>query len=261
MKKKLIVLLSACVILGTTFLSGCGNSSNSSTSQSTEKKKYTIATDATYAPFEFEKGGKYIGIDMDLLNAIAKEENFDVDIKPMNFNGIIPALTSNQIDGAIAGISITDARKKALDFSNGYYDSGLALVTKKDNTTIKSIKDLTNKTLAVKKGTSGATFAELNKSKYNSTIKYFDDTTSMFQEVKNGNADVTFEDYPVIAYGITQDPNSGLKIIGAKLTSVPYGFAVNKGSNKELLQKFNDGLKKLKANGEYDKIVSKYIKM
>jgi glutamine transport system substrate-binding protein len=259
MKKIFIIVFAASVVLATTLLSGCGNSS-SSTSQTTEKKKYTIATDATYAPFEFEKDGKYVGIDIDLLNAIAKEENFEVDIKPMNFEGIIPALTSNQIDGAIAGISITDKRKEVLDFSDGYYNSGLALVGKKDNTQITSINDLTGKTFAVKKGTAGATFAESIKDKYKATLKYFDDSTSMFQAVKNGNADVTFEDYPVIAYEITQDPDSDLRVIGDKLTTVPYGFAVNKGSNPELLQKFNAGLKKLKANGQYDKIVNKYIK-
>lgn len=254
MKKKLITALTLAV-LTSTLLVGCG-----STEKTTEKKKYAIATDATYAPFEYEQDGKYVGIDMDLLNAIAKEENFDVDLKPMNFKGIIPALTANQIDGAIAGITITDARKEQLDFSEGYYDSGLALVVKKDNTAINSIDDLKGKTFAVKKGTAGSKFAEDNKDKLGATIKYFDDTPTMFQEVINGNADATFEDYPVIAYSLTVNPDGGLRIAGNKLTSDPYGFAVNKGQNKELLSKFNEGLKKLKDNGEYDKIVAKYIK-
>lgn len=256
MKKKLITSITLALVLTSSLLVGCGSSGSSTT----EKKKYTIATDATYAPFEFEKDGKYVGIDIDILNAIAKEENFDVDLKPMNFKGIIPALTANQVDGSISGMTITDERKKSLDFSDGYYDSGLALVVKKDNTAINSINDLKGKTFAVKKGTAGAKYAEDNKDKLNATIKYFDDTPSMFQEVVNGNADATFEDFPVIAYTIAVNPNEGLRIAGDKLTSDPYGFAVNKGKNKELLDKFNDGLKKLKASGEYDKIVSNYIK-
>lgn len=259
MKKKLITAITVAAILTTSLLAGCGNGADNNTSQTNAKKKYTIATDATFAPFEFQKDGKYIGVDIDLLNAIAKEENFEVDLKPMNFNGIIPALASNQIDGAISGMTITDERKKTLDFSDKYYDSGLAMVVKNDNTSIKSLNNLTGKTFAVKKGTSGAEFAEKNKNKYKATIKYFDDSLSTFQEVKNGNADVTFEDYPVIAYSISVNTSKTLKIVGEKLTSEPYGFAVNKGKNKELLDKFNEGLKKIKANGQYDKILAKYI--
>ena len=80
-------------------------------------KKYIIATDATYAPFEFQENGKYIGIDVDLITEIAKAEGFEFELKPMDFGGIIPALQSGQIDGAIAGASITDERKKSVDFA------------------------------------------------------------------------------------------------------------------------------------------------
>ena len=67
----------------------------------------------------------YKGIDVELLEAIAKEEGFEYDLKPMDFQAVIPGLTSGQLDGAIAGISITDERKQALDFSDGYFESGL----------------------------------------------------------------------------------------------------------------------------------------
>lgn len=260
MKKFLTKILAITVIAAG--LVGCGNNSTTTSGTSDKKfsKKYVIATDATYAPFEFEKDGKYTGIDIDLLAAIAKVEGFEYELKPMDFKGIIPALQANQIDGAIAGMGITDERKKVLDMSNGYFESGLSAVVKKDNDKIKSEADFKGKIFAVKKGTLGSKYAEENKDKLGITIKYFDDTPSMMQEVKNANADVTFEDYPVIAYMITVDPNSGLQIVGEKLMKQDYGFAVKKGENKELLAAFNDGLKKLKENGEYDKIVSKYIK-
>ncbi|AAK78096.1 ABC transporter permease subunit [Clostridium acetobutylicum] len=242
-------------------LTGCENSNSNSDKSKTSSKKYTIATDATYAPFEFRTGSDYQGIDIDILSAIAKKENFTYDLKPMNFNGIIPALQSNQVDGSVSGMSINDERKKTLDFSNSYYDSGLCVVAKSDNKSVKTINDIKGKTAALKKGTAGAAYAEANKEKYGLTLKYFDDSPSMFQAVMNGNADITLEDYPVIAYKISIDKNSGLKIVGdEKITTSPYGFAVKKGTNKELLKKFNDGLKKIKADGEYDKIISKYIK-
>ncbi|HBM75641.1 MAG TPA: glutamine ABC transporter substrate-binding protein [Clostridiaceae bacterium] len=259
MKRKITTAISILLIIASMFITGCG--SKAATGQPNKSiKKYTISTDATYAPFEFEKDNKYVGIDIDLLNEISKLEGFEYELKPMDFKGIIPALTSNQIDGAIAGITITDERKQALDFSDGYFESGLSLVVSKDNNSIKSVDDLMGKKVAIKKGTAGATFAEENKDKYKLSIKYFDDTPSMFQEVVNGNADATFEDYPVIAYEVSVDPNSKLKIAVDKIYKAYYGFTVKKGSNKELIDMFNDGLKKLKDNGEYDKIVKKYIK-
>ena len=253
------VLIVATVTMG---LVGCGNSGTATSNNSDKKfsKKYVIATDATYAPFEYEKDGKYIGIDMELLASIAKVEGFEYELKPMDFKGIIPALQANQIDGAIAGMGITDERKNVLDMSSGYFESGLSAVAKKDNDKIKSEADFKGKIFAVKKGTLGSKYAEENKDKLGITIKYFNDTPSMMQEVKNGNADITFEDYPVIAYMISVDPTSNLKIVGEKITKQDYGFAVKKGSNKELVDAFNDGIKKLKANGEYDKIVGNYIK-
>jgi len=177
----------------------------------------------------------------------------------MDFNGIIPGLTSNQLDGAIAGISITDERKQSLDFSEGYFVSGLSMVVNKTNTSINGESDLKGKSASIKKGTAGAKFAEDNQGKYELKLSYFEDSPSMFQAVENGNVDFLLEDYPVIAYKIKVDTGAKLKIAGKKLTNVDYGFAVKKGSNQELLKKFNEGLKKIKDNGQYDKIVDQYI--
>ncbi len=171
----------------------------------------------------------------------------------------IPALVSNQLDGAIAGISMTEDRKKSLDFSDGYFDSGLSIVTNKENTTINGEADLKGKSVAIKKGTAGSQFAEDNKDKYGLKLNYFEDSPTMFLDVENGNSDFLLEDYPVIAYKIKVDSGSKLKMAGDKITNVEYGFAVNKGKNTELLKKFNEGLKKIKDNGEYDKIVNQYI--
>jgi polar amino acid transport system substrate-binding protein len=259
MNKKTLVGILLAGIMSVSVLSGCGAAKNDSSKSGDGNKKYIIACDSKYAPFSFEENGKYKGIDVELLAAIAKEENFDYELKPMDFNGIIPGITSNQLDGAIAGMSITDERKKTLDFSDGYFQSGLSLVVNKDNTDIKSVDDLNGKSASLKKGTAGSQFAEDNQSKYNLKLNYFDDSPSMFQAVENKNCDFLLEDYPVVAYKIKIDPNSKLKIVGDKLTNVDYGFAVKKGENADLLKKFNDGLKKIKENGEYDKIVSQYI--
>ena len=250
MKKLSAILLMLVLVTG--LLTGCGGKKES------EEKVYTIATDAAYAPFSFEVDGKYAGIDVDILDAIAKIEGFEYELKPMNFNGIIPGLTANQLDAAIAGMSITEERAKVLDFSNGYYESGIVAVVNASNDSIKSESDFVGKRFAVKKGTTGAKYVEDNTDALKASIRYFDDSPSMFQEVINGNADITFEDLPVIGYQISLDKDSKLKIVGDKLTKADYGFAVKKGKNQELLEKFNSGLKKLKESGEYEEILNKY---
>ena len=261
MKKRIIISALMASVLSLALFTGCGSSNGDSTDggKSEENKKYIIACDAKYAPLSFEENGKYKGIDVELLDAIAKVEGFEYELKPMDFNGIIPGLTANQLDGAIAGMSITDERKQVLDFSDSYLESGLSIVVNANNTEINGISDLKDKSAAVKKATSGSKFAEDNQQKYNLKLNYFDDSPTMFLDVENGNSDFLVEDYPVIAYKIKTDGSDKLRIAGDKLSKANYGFAVNKGKNAELLQKFNDGLKKIKENGEYDKIVGQYI--
>ena len=231
----------------------CGNKSQGG------NKKYIIVTDTSFPPFEYKKDGKYTGIDIELLEAIGKLEGFEVEFKPMDFGGLIPALQSGQLDGVIAGASITEERKKTVDFSDPYYESGLVALVNKNNTNIKELKDLEGKRIVVKNGTAGAKFAEDNlKGKAN--IRVFEDSASTLKAVENNQADAAFEDYPVIAYTIKVNPNLNVKIGTEKLTSNDYGFMVKKGANQELLEKFNKGLKTLKENGEYQKIVDKYTK-
>ncbi len=260
---KKFMAMAALVVFAGAALAGCGSDEKSSSSSSggaAKAKHYTIACDAKYAPFSMEVDGKYKGIDVELLAAIAKAEGFDYELKPMDFSGIIPGLVSGQIDGAIAGMNITDERKKSVDFSDGYIQSGLAVVVGKDNTSIQKVEDLNGKTAAVKKGTTGAKFAEDNQAKYNLNVTYYDDSPSMMLAVANGNADFLMEDYPVINYQIKIGEQGKLKIAVDSVIAPPsYGFAVKKGENAELLKMFNEGLKKIKADGTYDKIVGEYI--
>lgn len=202
--KKAVSLIGAVAVLSIALV-GCGNNNSASTAKSTDKPKdktYIIACDTKYAPFSMEVNGVYKGIDVEIIDAISKEEGFKYELKPMDFNGIIPGLVSGQIDGSIAGMNITEDRKKSVDFSDPYYTSAYAVVVNNNNDSIHKLEDITGKTAAVKKGTTGAKFAEDNKEKYNLNISYFDDSPSMMMAVSNGNADFLFEDLPVIAYQI-----------------------------------------------------------
>lgn len=248
------ILLFSMLMIFTVFMAACGNDNTAGD----KNKVYTVGVDTTYPPFEFKEGNQYKGIDIDLINAIAKDQGFKIKLSPMDFGGIIPAMQANQLDVAIAGMSITDERKKVVDFSDPYFKAGLIVVVKKDNNDIKSVNDLKGKTVAVKKGTTGAKYAQDNASKLGIKVVEFNDSPSMFQEVSNGNADALIEDYPVITYAIAKK-DLGLKTVGDRLNGDQYGIAVLKGQNQDLLTKINKGLADLKKNGSYDKIVNSYL--
>jgi len=257
MKKfKLLSILLALTLL----IAACGaKDEKSGSSESEEESKvYKVGVDTTYPPFEFEEAGEYKGIDIDLINAIAKNQGIEIELSPMDFGGIIPAMQADQLDIAIAGMSITDDRKKVVDFSEAYFDAGLTLVIKDSNVEITSLEDLKGKKLAAKKGTTGAKFATENAAEYGFEVVQFNDSPSMFQEVANGNADALIEDYPVIAYAIAQN-DLGLKTVGERLNGDQYGIAVLKGKNQDILEKINAGLAELREDGTYDEIINTYL--
>lgn len=222
-------------------------------------KTFTIATDTTFAPFEFRdpSTGELVGIDMDILRAIAKDQGFEVNIQSLGFQAALSAVTSGQADGVIAGMSITDERKKIFDFSEPYFDSGVQMAVAKNNDTIKGYEDLKGQTVVAKSGSEGLAEAEKLSKQYGFTVKPLDQSATMYESVKNQSAVAVFDDYPVLAYGITQ--GNGLKVVTEKIPGGQYGFAVAKGKNGELLSAFNDGLAKLKASGEYQQILDKYL--
>lgn len=268
MKKFLATICAAVLVVGV--LAGCGateeapatNETEQTTEETTETteegKVYVIATDTTFAPFEFQaEDGSYVGIDMDLLAAIAEDQGFEYELQVLGFSAAVTALEAQQVDGVIAGMSITDARKEIFDFSEPYFDSGVVMGIAADNETITSYEDLRGQKVAVKTGTEGADFANSIAEEYELELVYFDDSAYMYEDVKLGNTVACFEDYPVLGYGISQ--NIGLKIVTEKEQGSSYGFAVSKGLNPELIEMFNAGLANLQADGTYQTILDTYI--
>jgi polar amino acid transport system substrate-binding protein len=250
MKKGLIAGLLICLLAaGGLYAKGNGDKRG---------KSFVIATDTTFAPFEFQDENRnYVGIDIELLAAIAEDQGFTYNLKPLGFSAAVAALESSQADGVIAGMSITEERRQKYDFSAPYYDSGVVMAIRADNNTVKGYADLKGQRVAVKTGTEGATFAESIKDKYGFTLVYFDESPFMYEEVKTGKSAACFEDYPVMGYGISQ--GNGLKMVTEMERGSSYGFAVLKGKNKELLKKFDAGLANIKNSGKYQEILDKYI--
>ena len=220
---------------------------------------YIIATDTVFAPFEFtDADNNFVGIDVDLLAAIAEDQGFEYELQSLGFDAALLAVESGQADGVIAGMSITEARKEKFDFSDSYYDAGVTMAVAKGSS-VASFDDLKSQKVAVKTGTNGAEFAKSIADQYGFEIVEFSDSPTMYQDVITGNTVACFEDYPVMAYNIQQ--GAGMEMPGdVNESTTPYGFAVKKGENAELLAMFQAGLANIKANGKYDEIVAKYTK-
>ena len=220
-------------------------------------KVYKIATDTTFAPFEFEnENGEMVGVDLDLLKAIAEDQGFQYDLVVAGFSAAVTGLEAGEYDGVIAGMSINPEREEKYDFSEPYYDSGVGMAVAADSD-IASYDDLNGKTVAAKIGTEGCTFAESIADQYGFTIIQFEDSASMYQDVLAGNSVACFEDYPVLGYEISR--GTALKLPLEMERGSSYGFATLKGANPELVEMFNAGLKNLKDSGKYDEILNTYI--
>lgn len=213
-----------------------------------------VATDTAFVPFEFKEGDKYVGFDIDLWDAIAKEIGVTYELQPMDFNGIIPALQTGQVDVALAGITIKDERKKVIDFSDGYYDSGFLLMVPADSG-IKSADDLKGKSLAVKTGTSATDYA---KEHFTETeLRQFPNIDNAYLELQTGRVDAAMHDTPNVLYYVATAGGGKVKAVGEQMMAHEYGIGFPKGS--ELVGKVNAALANMKSDGRYGEIYKKWF--
>ncbi|HEM3667350.1 TPA: ABC transporter substrate-binding protein/permease [Streptococcus suis] len=230
---------------------------NASAKATPVKSSYTIVADSSFAPFEYQdESGNYVGIDMELIKAIAEQQGFTITIQNPGFDAALNAVQAGQADAVIAGMSITEARKEIFDFSNAYYTSNILLAVK-NGSDIASYEDLEGKTVGAKNGTASYSFLEENNAKYGYTLKAFDEASSMYDSLNSGSIDALMDDEAVLLYAIQQGRDFATPIPGEK--SGEYGFAVKKGANPELIEMFNNGLAALVESGKYDEILNKYF--
>lgn len=253
MKKTLAVILSAAMAVSCMGFTAFAEDASGDAD-------YVIATDTVFKPFEYtDESGEFVGIDVDLLAAIAKDQGFTYKLNSLGWDSAIAACQAGQADGMIAGASITDERKQSgWMFSDGYYMATQSMFTS-EKSDISGFDDLKGKTVGAKTGTQGAAYAESLKDQYGFTITYYEDSPTMYQAVLGGQAVAGFEDTPIMAASI-QDGELALKIVeGTENDGAPYGFAVFNKDEQELLDKFNAGLKDIVADGTYEKIIAKYL--
>lgn len=250
MKKVLALIMAVALIASVAALAGCANNSDDA------EKTYIIYSDNAFAPFEYldTETNEYVGVDMDIMAAIAEDQGIKYEMHNEGFDASMGAVQSGQADAMIAGMTINEERQKKFDFSDPYFDDGQVIVAKAGTT----MEDLNGKTVAAKTSTIGGEYAESIKDDYGFTINYYEGSDNMYQAVMTGADVACVEDFSVIGYAI-KTGEVDLTILSDEPANVKgYGFAVQKGKNAELIEKFNAGLKNIKASGKYDEILAKY---
>lgn len=237
--KKILIVLSICLLL-----CGCKKNDN----------ELVMVTEAGFAPYEYYENGEIVGVDVEIANEIAKNLNKTLVIKDIYFDSIINELKSGKADFAIAGISITEERKKEVDFSNEYISSKQIVIVK-NNSSINSINQINRKIIAVQLGSVADDYVTNNNITNNIVRqkKYL----SMIEDLKAEKVDLIIMD-ELPAKEILKN-NDGLKILDGYIFEDNYAVAVKKG-NTELLNQINEVIDKLKQNGKIDEYLLKYSK-
>lgn len=259
-KKAVIFCMIVLVALMT--LAGCGASTPAAKKEETnamaelkKKGKIVVGTASGYFPFEMtDKKGELVGFDIDVAKAIAKELGAQVEFQNYAFSGLIPALQAKKVDIVIAGLTITDKRKEAVDFSDTYFKSGQALLINKKYPDIKSWEDLdkAGNVIAVSMGTTADQTA--TKMFKNATVKKFESSAYAGLELINGKAAAVVDETPWVAIYHRQHPENTYPIL-EPFTTENLGIAVPKG-NRAMVTFLNEFLKKYNGSEEYKKSYS-----
>ncbi|MFO7764854.1 MAG: glutamine ABC transporter substrate-binding protein GlnH [Pelovirga sp.] len=239
MKKSLAFILAAFLMLtGTSFA-----------------ERLNVGTDTAFVPFEFKgQDGEYTGFDIDLWAEIATRIGKEYTLRPMDFNGLIPGLTTGNLDVALAAIFIKAEREKSIDFSHPYFRAGLKVLVSSDNTDIQGPADLEGKVVAVKLGTATVEYVEsLNPER----IVKFPNIDQAYLEVVTGGADAAMHDTPNVLYYVAEAGQGRVKAVGPDVKAAQYGIAFPLGS--PLRKDVNVALLEMMEDGTYDELYVKWF--
>ena len=283
----LVALLSAAVIVGcgssnsssstTTSSSAASPSTTSSTTSTSSgsnpavaalvpaalksKGTLTVAADASYAPNEFiaSDGHTVIGMDADLMKALATAMGLKIKIVNATFDSIIPGLASGKYDVGASSFTDTKEREKTVDFVD-YLTAGESFYTKASGgTTINTIADLCGHTVAVEKGTTEQADANTQSKKCKAagkpavTVLPFPDQNGANLALSSGRAQLGFADSPPAEYQVKKS-NGQFKLVGQSYANAPYGLAVPKNSG--LAKPIQAAILALMKNGQYKAILT-----
>ena len=254
MKKYLALLLAAIMALS---LAACASTSKT---EETASAKLTMATEATFPPYEYYDGDAIVGIDVEVAQAIAEKLGMELEVTDIAFDSIIPGIQTGKYDMGMAGMTVTDERKEQVNFSDSYA-TGVQVVIVKDDSPITSVDDLfadgASTVVGTQAGTTGFIYATSDIEDVGlGTVKSFGKTTDAVEALKNGQVDcVILDNEPAKALVAA---NEGLHILDTEYAVEDYAMAIAK-ENTDLLEKVNKALSELTADGTLQSIVDKYI--
>jgi len=221
-----------------------------------QERMITVGTSVEGKPFSFYQDGKWVGFDLDLLAEIAQESKFRVQIAPMEFGALVPALQTANIDMAMSSIYMTEARKKVVDFSDPYYMSSLGVLVPANDATIRAGGDLAGKRVGSVTGALSTTWLKTNVP--TADLRLFPLFANMVMELQTGRMDAVVFDYPYLAWYAKTEGGGAVKLLKNSVgDGIPVGIAFPKGS--DLIARVNTALAKIRADGRYDAIYRKWF--
>ena len=266
MKMKKLAAVALAVVMSVSMLAGCGSSNDKKSAESSTSANgtatvktakdgvLTMATNATFPPYESYEGNDIVGIDADIAKAIADKLGLKLEIQDMEFNSIITAVQPGKADLGLAGMTVTDERKQSVDFTDSYA-TGIQSVIVKEGSSIKSIDDLKGKKIGVQLATTGDIYAKDDFGEEN--VEEYNKGADAVMALTSGKIDaVIIDNQPAKSFVETTD---GLQILDTDYVQEDYAAAIQKG-NTDLLNAVNGALKELKEDGTIQKILDKYIK-
>ncbi|WFD11634.1 ABC transporter substrate-binding protein [Tepidibacter hydrothermalis] len=258
--KMIVVVMVLC--LGMVF-TGCGKSDISQYEKIKESGKIVVGTSADYPPYEFhtEINGKdeIVGFDIEIAKEIAKDMGVELEIKDMDFGGLLAALNTGTVDFVVAGMTPTDERKEKVDFTNIYYNATQAVVVKVENKDkIKSMDDLKGKKIGVQMGSIQEGIAKDQVEE--AEVKSLGKVSDLMLELKNDKVDALIVELPVAKAYVNKNSDLGLTNVTVKDETGGSAIAIKKGS-KELTDQMNKTLDKLVKENKIEEFVVKATDM
>lgn len=224
-------------------------------SEKEDGKVLDFGTSADFPPYEYYEGDEIVGIDPDILRAIGDYMGVEVRLHDMDFNNIIASIDSGKIDGGAAGFTVTEERKKSVNFTDSFTKTSQIIITRKDSD-IKEVEDLNNGVkIGTQLGTIGDTIAKDDFGEEN--VNSFNKVPDAILSLQNKKIDAVILDKHSAENFV--NANKGLTIIETPYLEEEYAIAISK-DNPELLEDMNEAIAALKESGEIDKIMDKYQK-
>lgn len=222
-----------------------------------------IGTEGAYPPFNnLNADGSLTGFDIEIAQALCDEMQVECEFITQDWDGIIPALLANKFDAIIASMSITEERKKKVDFSEKYYNTPPAIAVAKDSSiTSASVPDLAGKTIGAQGSTTHSNYAEEKFSQ--SEVRLYPTPDEYKLDLENGRLDAVIDDVVVLSEWVNSDAGNCCKVVSTLpidpvINGEGAGIALRKGED-ELREKLNAAIKAIRANGKYAEINNKYF--